>query len=274
MNKFKKIGLALVASLSLAIAAPPMFPAAPITIEAKSPQINKTKLTLYTGKTFKLSISGTDKYVMWKSSNKKIAKVSSKGTVTGVREGSATITATIGSGSNNIKLTCKVTVKPRITTKNTNIICLLDEYEEVKITFVKRNSGEYLVSKGDSSIADFEWVDDDKESIIRIIPKEIGTTSISVHPATGTGLRDFKMSNDEKLTINVTVLRDREWITAHDLAEIGNPGFIVQTYEIEHDDVLPEKNKIYTLDNGIQYKYNGKKVYYSITSLKEAGELK
>lgn len=47
--------------------------------------------------------------VVWSSSNKKIASVTSKGVVKGVKEGSATITAKAADGSGK-KATCKVTV--------------------------------------------------------------------------------------------------------------------------------------------------------------------
>ena len=47
------------------------------------------------------------KKVVWKTSNKKVATVTSKGVVKGIRKGTATITVQSGSK----KLTCKVTVK-------------------------------------------------------------------------------------------------------------------------------------------------------------------
>lgn len=70
-------------------------------------KINKTKASIYVGKTLQLKISGTKKKVTWKSSNKKIATVTSKGKVKGVKKGTAKITATVSKK----KYTCKVTVK-------------------------------------------------------------------------------------------------------------------------------------------------------------------
>lgn len=66
----------------------------------------------------------------WKTSNKKIAKISKKvakgkkasATVKGVKEGKAKITATYKKGSKKVKLTCKVTVNkaPVVTSQPTS----------------------------------------------------------------------------------------------------------------------------------------------------------
>jgi hypothetical protein len=74
-------------------------------------KLNKTKATLIVGNTVNLKVSGTSKKVTWKSSDSKVAKVSSKGVVTAKKKGSAKITATV----DGKKYTCKVTVeKPSI----------------------------------------------------------------------------------------------------------------------------------------------------------------
>lgn len=78
--------------------------------EAKSKiKLNKTKATIYVGKSVKLKVKGTKKKVKWSSSNKKIAKVTQKGKVTGVKNGTAKITAKVGKK----KYKCKVTVKKK-----------------------------------------------------------------------------------------------------------------------------------------------------------------
>lgn len=78
-------------------------------------QLNKTKLTLNTGTTYKIKVSvspskATDKTVVWKSSNQSIASVDSKGLITAKKAGTAIITAKAKDGSEK-KATCKVTVK-------------------------------------------------------------------------------------------------------------------------------------------------------------------
>ncbi len=71
--------------------------------------LDKKTATVYTGKTVTLKATSNDKdaKVTFKSSNEKVATVSSTGVVKGVKAGTATITATYG----NAKATCKVTVK-------------------------------------------------------------------------------------------------------------------------------------------------------------------
>ena len=72
-------------------------------------KLNKKKLTLRVGKTYKLKVKGTSKTVKWSSSNKKIAKVSSSGLVKAKKVGKATITAKVAGKT----LKCKVTVKKK-----------------------------------------------------------------------------------------------------------------------------------------------------------------
>ncbi|MDD6421592.1 MAG: Ig-like domain-containing protein [Intestinibaculum porci] len=78
-------------------------------------KLNKTKATLKVGKTVSLKATvspkgASYKKVLWKTSNKKIATVSSTGKVKAVKKGSATITATAADGSGK-KATAKITVK-------------------------------------------------------------------------------------------------------------------------------------------------------------------
>lgn len=88
------------------------------TITVKVAKVKTTKLsgvpsskTVKKGKTFTIKASVTpknsDEKVTYKTSNKKIATVTSKGVVKGIKKGTATITVQSGSK----KQTCKVTVK-------------------------------------------------------------------------------------------------------------------------------------------------------------------
>jgi len=77
--------------------------------------LNKTGITLKKGKTYTLKATvspsnATNKGLSWKSSNTKVATVSSSGKVTAKGKGSCSITATAKDGSGK-KVTCKVTVK-------------------------------------------------------------------------------------------------------------------------------------------------------------------
>lgn len=78
-----------------------------IWIVVKNPYINKKRVTLASGKQLKLKVTGT-KVLRWKSSDKRIATVSSAGIVKGKKGGTVRITAT---GKNKKKYTCIVKVK-------------------------------------------------------------------------------------------------------------------------------------------------------------------
>lgn len=75
-------------------------------VKVETPKLSSEKLTIAKGKTATLKVSGNSQKVTWKSSNKKIATVTSKGLVKGVKAGSCTIAATVGGKKYN----CKVTV--------------------------------------------------------------------------------------------------------------------------------------------------------------------
>lgn len=69
--------------------------------------LNKTSLSIYKGKSYVLKINGTKLRPSWKSSDAGIASVDSAGKVIAKKDGTATITASLGGR----RLTCKVTVK-------------------------------------------------------------------------------------------------------------------------------------------------------------------
>lgn len=107
MKKIKQGFLVLLTTLILA-GFPIDIPIIPYEIaEAASIALNKKEITLYLDNSYTLKLNGVAKGIKWSSSNKGIATVSSAGKVTGVKKGTATIIATVGSK----KYTCKVTVK-------------------------------------------------------------------------------------------------------------------------------------------------------------------
>lgn len=84
----------------------------PATAAKKGIKLNKTKLTMTEGKTYKLKLKNNKKKVKWSSSKKKIASVTSKGKVTAKKAGNAVITAKAAGK----KYKCKVTVKAKKST--------------------------------------------------------------------------------------------------------------------------------------------------------------
>lgn len=75
-------------------------------VSAASPKLNQKSVTLRVGESCVLKVKNTKKKVKWKSGNKKIATVSSKGKVVAKSSGSTTVTATVGKK----KYKCKVCV--------------------------------------------------------------------------------------------------------------------------------------------------------------------
>lgn len=109
MNRVKRIAVFALA-FALTVTLLPMIQADAATKKIK---LNKTKATIYVGKTVKLKIKNntSKKKVKWSSKNKKIASVTKKGKVKGRKAGKTTIIAKVGKK----KYKCKVTVKKTVT---------------------------------------------------------------------------------------------------------------------------------------------------------------
>ncbi|WMJ88843.1 Ig-like domain-containing protein [Anaerocolumna sp. MB42-C2] len=100
MKRILSLFLIIILTLSLA----------PSQTQAATVKLNKTKITLKVGSTFKLNLSKiSGKKVSWSSNKKSVATVSKLGTITAKSKGKATITATY----NKKKYTCAVTVKAK-----------------------------------------------------------------------------------------------------------------------------------------------------------------
>lgn len=108
MKKILSVVLALVLSLSL-------LPVTSISAASKKVKLNKTKATIYVGKTVTLKLGNNKRKVKWSTSNKKVATVSKKGKVTGKKAGKTIITAKVGKK----KYKCKITVKKKYNRKIT-----------------------------------------------------------------------------------------------------------------------------------------------------------
>ena len=85
--------------------------------------INTTAMTVAPGKTFQMAawpqpVNAADRSVKWSSSDPAVASVSVGGLVTGVKTGSATITATTVDGGYTAK--CKITVGIPVTSVKIN----------------------------------------------------------------------------------------------------------------------------------------------------------
>lgn len=79
---------------------------------AAKPALTKKSISIQEGKKYDLNVKNKIKgsTYAWSSSNKKVAKVTKKGVVTGVKKGTATIKCKITNKKNTYNLSCKVTV--------------------------------------------------------------------------------------------------------------------------------------------------------------------
>ena len=107
MKKISKILVSVFLILNIVIMAPIMFLEKGYTVEASTIRLNYTKRTMYVGGFYWLKITGTNKKVTWKSSDKKIATVSSEGKVRAKKKGTCIITATV----KKKEYKCKINVK-------------------------------------------------------------------------------------------------------------------------------------------------------------------
>ena len=94
-----------------------------VSLAAKKPALNKKKVSVKVGATYKLKVKNANKKakVAWKSGNKKVVKLTklvkkgkkASAVINGVAEGTATVKATYKlAGTKKKTLKCKVTVTP------------------------------------------------------------------------------------------------------------------------------------------------------------------
>ena len=116
MNKKRGLILSLILTLALSMIYVPSGTGV-AEAAAKKITITQKKVTITQGKkkTLKVKTSpkSLKKKVKWSTSNKKVAKVSKKGVVKGIKAGKATIKAKVKSGKKTYTAKCKVTVKAK-----------------------------------------------------------------------------------------------------------------------------------------------------------------
>lgn len=83
----------LIALMCLALIQPVVMPT---EAQAATVKLNKTGMKLTIGKSTYLKLTGTKKTPVWKSSNPKVASVTSKGKVTALKSGKSIVTAKLG----------------------------------------------------------------------------------------------------------------------------------------------------------------------------------
>lgn len=151
-------------------------------------KLNQTSVNLCVGDTMKLKLTGTSKQAKWKSSAKKIVKVSSKGTIRALDAGSATITATVGKKSYQ----CKVKVNQTFRVDETSIKIKKNKTIHAFLS-VNGAVNASVADKKVCSVIFGSWEGDDMP--LTIVPKKVGSTTIKF----------TNSANKEYCTLKVTV---------------------------------------------------------------------
>ena len=181
------------------------LPGTALQAEAASKPLTKIsiakKATIYTGTKKTLKVTKAPKAasakITWKSSNKKVASVSKKGVVKGIKAGKATITASAKDKSNNIlTASCKVTVKKtkpvkKLTVDAASITLDVGSARTIKTTIIPKNASIKKLNYKSSNTAVASV-----SSKGKITAKKAGSAVITVSAADG---------SKKKAAIQVTV---------------------------------------------------------------------
>lgn len=150
--------------------------------EAKAkPVLNKKKLVLIKGRTYRLKVRRNAKKVTWKSSRKNVASVSKKGVVKAKKKGSCIITATLKGGK---KLRCKVRVVNLVRTKKIRLQkkkATVQAGKQLKLKAVRKPKGANDALKWKSSNKKVAVVS--QKGVIKA--KKKGKTLITVRTSSG-----------------------------------------------------------------------------------------
>ena len=185
--------------------------AANATVAVKSVTLDQTKATIYVGKsvTLKATVSPTNattKTVTWKSSNKAVAKVTTKGKVTGLKAGTATITVTTKSGSKTAK--CKVTVKDVVAVTG---VTLPDAKATIYVGDTKTLKP--TVAPSDATDKTVTWKSSNK-AVAKVSTAGVvtalkaGTATITVTTTDGSKTATCKVTVKEKVAVTGVTLPD------------------------------------------------------------------
>lgn len=171
MKRFKKASVILLVCMLLSVIVMP--------VSASAAKLNKKSVSLNVGKTYTLKATGTKGKIVWTSSNKSVATVSSKGVVKAKKKGTAIITAKYGKK----KLTCKVTVKQPVTSvklNNGTVTLTIGKTVTLKATVLPQNANNKAVS----------WTSSNKKvatvssaGVVKAVG--VGTTTITVKAKDG-----------------------------------------------------------------------------------------
>lgn len=151
-----------------------------LTVSNPAPKLNYTSLTLYKGDKEQAKLLYATKKVKWKSSNKKIATVDSKGNIKAKGFGSCTVTATSGGK--------KYKVKVKVQRLEPDFLGYIQTYNTRSNYFIARfyNMGEktLTISAGNAKAKDYDYKTFDRtlrlSKSVTIKPGKIKTVKFKV----------------------------------------------------------------------------------------------
>lgn len=224
-------------------------------------KVNKSALTIKKGRSAVIKATvgpntASNKKVIWKSSNSKIAKVSVSGRVTAVRGGRATITAIAADGSGK-KAICRVTVRASVSS----------------ISFSKTNGKMYVgrtmqlspvIKPADATNKKCAWSSsNDKVAVVNsagnVYAAATGTAVITAKATDGTGKKaTYKVTVAKANTIASATVSDPQTVqvTLSGSQKLPASSFVVKAstvlngtynYTIPLDGVTTKDNKTYTI---------------------------
>jgi small nuclear ribonucleoprotein (snRNP)-like protein len=195
-----------------------LLPTSTYAIASPKVILNSNQKTLYINSTYQLKVIGSNKKVMWKSSDSEIASVSKNGKIKAKDKGECIITVTVGAGSDNVKLTCNITVKGRLVASANTINCPLDEFQEIAIRIIKPKEGEYLVAFADSEIIDIEFGDTkDNVSTLYIQPLDKGITTLTIYLVKDYSSDNYSDLQGEEVAIDLAERESINRLTSYDI---------------------------------------------------------
>lgn len=224
-------------------------------------KVNKSALTIKKGRSAVIKATvgpntTSNKKVIWKSSNSKIAKVSVSGRVTAVRGGRATITAIAADGSGK-KAICRVTVRASVSS----------------ISFSKTNGKMYVgrmmqlspvIKPADATNKKCAWSSsNDKVAVVNsagnVYAAATGTAVITAKATDGTGKKaSYKITVEKPVTIVSAMMSNPRTVklTLSSEQKLTSSSFSIKAstvmngnynYNIPFDNVTTKDNKNYTI---------------------------
>ena len=161
----------------------------------------------------------------WKTSNKKIAKVSAKGVVTPVKAGKATITCYVKSQKSK-KVTCKVTVKKQKVTAITFAKASVAVQKGKKVSNPAIVTPTYAANKKVTYKSSSTSVATVSTSGV-VTGKKVGTATITATAADGS-----KKKNSYKVTVVTPITKNSAKFIAHRGLSVEAPENTIKAYEL------------------------------------------